>query len=84
VWGVHRRNQPPEVTELPGVGMSADAVNLQCLRFLLAYAFIDYGKTRTWIAHAVLKHLGELKRPYLTAVEDKLLGFIEQECGIVY
>ncbi|MDZ8139795.1 MAG: hypothetical protein RM049_31665 [Nostoc sp. DedQUE04] len=30
-------------------------------------------------AHAVLKHLGELKRPYLTAVEEKLLGLIERE-----
>ncbi|WP_416235769.1 hypothetical protein [Nostoc sp. UHCC 0252] len=33
-------------------------------------------------ARAVLKHLGELKRPYLTAVEEKLLGVIEQEYGI--
>ncbi|MCC5624100.1 hypothetical protein [Nostoc sp. CHAB 5715] len=32
-------------------------------------------------ARAVLKHLGELKRPYLTAVEDKLLGLIEREYG---
>ncbi|MEH1837182.1 MAG: hypothetical protein V7L20_00080 [Nostoc sp.] len=31
---------------------------------------------------AVLKHLGELKRPYLTAVEEKLLGVIEKEYGI--
>ncbi|MBE9001534.1 hypothetical protein IQ274_25790 [Nostoc sp. LEGE 12447] len=29
---------------------------------------------------AVLKHLGELKRPYLTVVEEKLLSFIEQKC----
>ncbi len=28
---------------------------------------------------AVLKHLGELKRPYLTAVEEKLLSVVEQE-----
>ncbi len=33
-------------------------------------------------ARAVLKHLGELKRPYLTAVEEKLLGVIEQEYGV--
>ncbi|HYX13036.1 MAG TPA: hypothetical protein VE944_01440 [Nostoc sp.] len=33
-------------------------------------------------ARAVLKHLGELKRPYLTAVEEKLLGLIEKEYGI--
>ncbi|MBW4458254.1 MAG: hypothetical protein KME55_39855 [Nostoc indistinguendum CM1-VF10] len=33
-------------------------------------------------ARAVLKHLGELKRPYLTAVEEKLLGLIEQEYGV--
>ncbi|MBD2534596.1 hypothetical protein H6G97_36010 [Nostoc flagelliforme FACHB-838] len=32
---------------------------------------------------AVLKHLGELKRPYLTAVEEKLLGLIEREYRIV-
>ncbi|WP_375512099.1 hypothetical protein [uncultured Nostoc sp.] len=31
---------------------------------------------------AVLKHLGELKRPYLTAVEEKLLSLIELEYGI--
>ena len=32
---------------------------------------------------AMLKYLGELKRPYLTAVEEKLLGFIEKEYGII-
>ncbi|MFW9259284.1 hypothetical protein [Nostoc sp. CALU 546] len=32
---------------------------------------------------AVLKHLGELKRPYLSEFEEKLLSFIEQEYGIV-
>ncbi|MBD2509479.1 hypothetical protein H6G91_19640 [Nostoc muscorum FACHB-395] len=31
---------------------------------------------------AVLKHLGELKRPYLTVVEEKLLSVIEQEYGV--
>ncbi|MCC5610112.1 hypothetical protein LC612_25950 [Nostoc sp. CHAB 5834] len=31
---------------------------------------------------AVLKHLGELKRPYLTEVEEKLLGLIEREYGL--
>jgi hypothetical protein len=30
-------------------------------------------------ARAVLKHLGELKRPYLTAVEEKLLRVLELE-----
>jgi hypothetical protein len=30
---------------------------------------------------AVLKYLGELKRPYLTAVEEKLLDLIELEYG---
>ncbi len=30
-------------------------------------------------AEAVLKCLGELKRPYLSEFEEKLLGFIEQE-----
>jgi predicted TIM-barrel enzyme len=29
---------------------------------------------------AVLKYLGELKRPYLTQVEQKLLSLIELEC----
>ncbi|WP_167306172.1 hypothetical protein [Nostoc sp. UIC 10630] len=29
---------------------------------------------------AVLKHLGELKRSYLTVVEEKLPSFIEQKC----
>lgn len=33
-------------------------------------------------ARAVLKHLGEVKRPYLTAVEEKLLSVIEKEYGI--
>ncbi|MBD6620882.1 hypothetical protein FNW02_35410 [Komarekiella sp. 'clone 1'] len=33
-------------------------------------------------AEAVLKCLGELKRPYLTKFEEKLLSFIEQECLI--
>jgi hypothetical protein len=31
---------------------------------------------------AVLKHLGELKRPYLSAVEEKLSSVIEQEYGV--
>jgi hypothetical protein len=31
---------------------------------------------------AVLKHLGELKRPYLTVVEEKLLSLIELEYGV--
>ncbi|WP_375503442.1 hypothetical protein [uncultured Nostoc sp.] len=31
---------------------------------------------------AVLKYLGELKRPYLTLVEEKLLSMIEQEYGV--
>jgi hypothetical protein len=30
----------------------------------------------------VVKHLGELKRPYLTDVEEKLLGLIEREYGV--
>jgi len=33
-------------------------------------------------ARAMLKYLGELKRPYLTAVEEKLVGLIEKEYGI--
>ncbi|WP_225226251.1 hypothetical protein [Komarekiella delphini-convector] len=31
-------------------------------------------------ARAVLKHLGELKRPYLTGFEAELLSFIESKC----
>ena len=34
-------------------------------------------------ARAVLKHLGELKGPYLTEVEEKLLSVIEKEYGII-
>ena len=30
-------------------------------------------------AHAVLKHLGELKRPHLTAFEEEILNFIEEK-----
>jgi hypothetical protein len=33
-------------------------------------------------AEAVLKCLGELKRPYLTEFEERLLSFIELECVI--
>ncbi|MHC5771287.1 MAG: hypothetical protein ACYTXI_38150 [Nostoc sp.] len=32
-------------------------------------------------ARGVLKHLGELKRSYLTAVEEKLLSVLESEYG---
>ncbi|MUG92833.1 hypothetical protein F7734_10385 [Scytonema sp. UIC 10036] len=31
----------------------------------------------------VLRQLGEVKRPYLTPFEEKLLNFIEQECGVM-
>jgi hypothetical protein len=31
---------------------------------------------------ASAQHLGELKRPYLTVVEGKLLSLIEQEYGV--
>jgi hypothetical protein len=34
-------------------------------------------------ARAVLKYLGELKRPYLTDVEEKLLSLIEQEYRVI-
>jgi hypothetical protein len=34
-------------------------------------------------ARNVLKHLGKLKRPYLTAVEEKLLSLIGKEYGII-
>jgi hypothetical protein len=30
-------------------------------------------------ARAVLKHLGELKRPYLTEFEEEILSFIEKK-----
>ena len=32
--------------------------------------------------YAVLKHLGEIKRPYLTPVEEKLLSVLESEYGV--
>lgn len=32
-------------------------------------------------AVAVLKHLGEVKRPYLTGLEEKMLSLIELECS---
>ncbi|QLE53362.1 hypothetical protein FD724_35650 (plasmid) [Nostoc sp. C057] len=32
---------------------------------------------------AMLKHLGELKRPYLKAIVKKLLSVIEKEYGII-
>ncbi|WP_208340669.1 hypothetical protein [Aetokthonos hydrillicola] len=32
-------------------------------------------------AISVLKQLGEVKRPYLTPLEEKLLGLVEQEYG---
>lgn len=32
-------------------------------------------------ARTMLKHLGKLKRPYLTAVEEKLLSVLESEYG---
>lgn len=32
---------------------------------------------------AMLKYLGEVKRLYLTAVEEKLLGLIEKEYGMI-
>ncbi|RUR75951.1 hypothetical protein ACF3DV_26630 [Chlorogloeopsis fritschii PCC 9212] len=32
-------------------------------------------------ARAVLKHLGELKRPHLTAFEEELLSFLEAKCS---
>lgn len=34
-------------------------------------------------AVSVLKHLGEVKRPHLTLLEEKLLELVEQESGIV-
>ncbi|MBN3874921.1 hypothetical protein [Nostoc sp. JL23] len=33
-------------------------------------------------ARAVLKHLGEVKRPYLTEFEEEILSFIEKKCVI--
>ena len=35
------------------------------------------------VAYAHLKHLGELKRPYLTQLEEKLLRLLEQEYKII-
>lgn len=33
-------------------------------------------------ARAVLKRLGELKRPYLTAFEEELLSFLEKKSSL--
>jgi hypothetical protein len=33
-------------------------------------------------ARAVLKHLGDLKRPYLNEFEENLLSFIEEKCSL--
>ncbi len=33
-------------------------------------------------ARAVLKHLGEFKRPYLTEFEEELLSFLEAKCSL--
>jgi len=33
-------------------------------------------------AQALLKQLGELKRPYLTPLEEKLLQLVEVEYGV--
>ncbi|WP_189525232.1 hypothetical protein [Nostoc sp. 'Peltigera membranacea cyanobiont' 232] len=41
----------------------------------------DSGKLEA-SAEAVLKCLGELKRPYLTQFEEELLSFIEQKCQV--
>ncbi|MFN6487675.1 MULTISPECIES: hypothetical protein [unclassified Nostoc] len=41
----------------------------------------DSGKPEA-SAEAVLKYLRELKRPYLTEFEERLLSFIKLECRI--
>ena len=33
-------------------------------------------------AYAVLKHLGELKRPYFTKFKEEILSFIEKNIGL--
>ncbi len=35
------------------------------------------------VAIALLEHLGQVKRPYLTPLSEKLLGLLEQEYGSV-
>jgi hypothetical protein len=42
---------------------------------------LNHGKLEA-SAQAVLKCLGELKRPYLTAFEEELLSFIEEKSSL--
>lgn len=43
---------------------------------------LGYGKviTREKASHAVVKYLGELKRPYLTTFEEELLNYSDSDC----
>jgi hypothetical protein len=49
-----------------------------------AYVSIDCRTAKIWInaPSPVLKYLEQFKRPYLTEVEEKVLGLIENEYGI--
>ena len=53
-WGVHCENRPPEATELPGIGMSADASRLAMPAAGYAYAFVGYRKMKIWKMPQVL------------------------------
>lgn len=48
----------------------------------VAIAPVDL-QEREEAACPVLKHLGKLKRPYLTVVEENLVSVIEKEYGII-
>ena len=43
---------------------------------------LGYGKviTKEKASHAVVKYLGELKRPYLTTFEEELLNYSDSDC----
>ena len=43
---------------------------------------LGYGKviTKEKASHAVVKYLGELKRPYLTSLEEELLNYLDSHC----
>ncbi|MBW4498769.1 MAG: hypothetical protein KME57_04090 [Scytonema hyalinum WJT4-NPBG1] len=36
--------------------------------------------TKEKASHAVVKYLGELKRPYLTSLEEELLNYSDSDC----
>ncbi len=70
-WRVHYWVATPEVLQLPAPGMSADPI--------LARIYSD---SLEETVKSMLQSLGKLNRPYLTAVEEKLLTLLESEYRI--